>query len=143
MREGGLNYTNEEPEQVMKRLMGFKADGQSLFDNYCNKINEDEGTEKESEGMGAFMQAYRLTGESKVEGVCDFVETLVDAGAKFLVFAHHQVVMDHIESFLDKKKIGNVRIDGKVKTEERHERVQKFQSDPIIRVAILSITAAS
>ena len=40
------------------------------------------------------MQAYKLTGESKVEGVCDFMETLCDAGAKFLVFAHHLTVMD-------------------------------------------------
>jgi hypothetical protein len=35
------------------------------------------------------MEFYRLTGMCKIEGVCDFVENLVDNGAKFLVFAHH------------------------------------------------------
>ena len=35
------------------------------------------------------MSAYRLTGESKIEGVCEFIETLADNGAKFLVFSHH------------------------------------------------------
>lgn len=64
-----------------------------------------------------------MTGESKVDGVCEFIETLVDAGAKFLVFAHHQVVLDKIEEFVRKSKTGFVRIDGKVKTEERHHRV--------------------
>ena len=43
------------------------------------------------------MHAYRLTGESKIAGVCEFIETMVDNGAKFLVFAHHQTVMDGIE----------------------------------------------
>ena len=71
------------------------------------------------------------------------METLTDAGAKFLVFAHHMSVMDKLELFLKKKKIGYVRIDGKVKTEERHNRVHQFQSDTVVRVAILSITAAS
>jgi SWI/SNF-related matrix-associated actin-dependent regulator 1 of chromatin subfamily A len=86
-------------------------------------LKDDEEANKDAEGMGAFMQAYRLTGESKVDGVCEFIETLVDAGAKFLVFSHHQVVMDKMEAFLRKSKTGFVRIDGKVKTEERHNRV--------------------
>lgn len=112
MRDGGLNYAEENPEQVMKRLMGFKnnPDGNSLFDAYCKNLDE-EGN-NQATGMGAFMQAYRLTGESKVEGVCDFIETLLDAGAKFLVFAHHQVVMNKIEQFLAKSKSGYIRIDG-------------------------------
>lgn len=76
--------------------------------------------------MGTFMQAYRLSGESKVDGVCDFIETLSDAGAKFLIFAHHMTVIDRIEQFVQKQKIGYVRIDGRVKPEDRHERVTKF-----------------
>lgn len=104
----------------MKRLMGFKTNQEGLFDNYMKNL-EEEG--QASEGLGTFMQAYRLTGESKIDGVCDFIETLFDAGAKFLVFAHHMVVMDGIEAFAKKHKIGYVRIDGKVKNEDRHERV--------------------
>ena len=42
------------------------------------------------------MTAYRLTGESKVKSVCEFLETLAENGTKFLVFAHHQSVMDEI-----------------------------------------------
>ena len=36
-----------------------------------------------------------------------------------------------------------MRIDGKVQAELRHDRVVAFQTDPKIRAAILSITAAS
>lgn len=41
------------------------------------------------------------------------------------------------------KKVGHVRIDGKVPTEKRHDRVKAFQEDSKIRCAILSIMAAS
>ena len=42
-----------------------------------------------------------------------------------------------------KKKVEYVRIDGKVNPELRHERVSRFQNNEIVRIAILSITAAS
>ncbi len=89
------------------------------------------------------MMAYRLTGLSKVDGVCDFIENLADNGAKFLVFAHHMVMLDGLQKFAEKQKIGFVRIDGQVKPELRHERVKQFQYDNNIRMAILSIMAAS
>ncbi len=70
------------------------------------------------------MQAYRLTGLSKIDGVCEFIEDLAENGAKFLVFAHHMVMLDALERFAEKQKIGYVRIDGKVQPEKRHERVK-------------------
>ena len=54
----------------------------------------------EDNAMGSFMVAYRLTGEAKVKGVCEFIETLFENGAKFLVFAHHKAVMDELQKFL-------------------------------------------
>jgi len=72
------------------------------------------------------MDAYRLTGLSKIEGVCDFIETLVDNGGKFLVFAHHLCMIDALEEFAFKKKFGYVRIDGRVAPEKRYEYVKAF-----------------
>ena len=72
------------------------------------------------------MTAYRLTGMAKVKGVCEFIETLSENGAKFLIFAHHISVMDELQKFLKQKKIGHVRIDGTVPPEKRHERVKAF-----------------
>lgn len=50
-------------------------------------------TKKEEEYI-SFMEAYRLTGLAKVEGVKDFMETLFENGVKFLLFAHHLNVLD-------------------------------------------------
>ena len=80
---------------------------------------------------------------SKIEGVCDFIDTLVDNGAKFLVFAHHLCMLDALEEFANKKKFGYIRIDGQVPPEKRHERVKDFQTKVGVRLAILSLTAAS
>ena len=46
------------------------------------------------EDQGGIMKAYRLSGLAKMNGVCDFIETLADNGAKFLIFAHHRECMD-------------------------------------------------
>jgi len=72
------------------------------------------------------MEAYKLTGLSKVDGVCDFIETLVDNGAKFLVFAHHLCMIDALEEFSQKKNFGYIRIDGRVMSESRHDYVKQF-----------------
>ena len=51
--------------------------------------------------------------------------------------------MDSIEEEVKKQEVGYIRIDGGTKQEIRHENVSKFQNDPNIKVAILSITAMS
>ena len=89
------------------------------------------------------MTAYRLSGEAKLQGSIEFIETLLEADAKFLLFCHHKVVLDSYEEYMKKKKVGYMRIDGSVNPEKRHERVTNFQHNDKIRVAILSITACS
>lgn len=43
------------------------------------------------------MIAYKLTGEAKIDGAKEFIDTLLEAGAKFLLFGHHQSVLDAYE----------------------------------------------
>jgi len=62
---------------------------------------------------------------------------------KFLIFAHHKVVLDAIEEHVIKKKINYMRIDGSVVNEKRHECVNKFQNNDNCRIAILAITACA
>lgn len=66
------------------------------------------------------MTAYRMTSEAKVEGVCEFLETLIDNNVKFLVFAHHFTMLDALEDYAKKQKVGYIRIDGKKSAEARH-----------------------
>ena len=48
---------------------------------------------------------------------------LIDNDLKFIVFAHHQKVLDDIEAFISKQRLRYVRVDGTTSHSERHERV--------------------
>jgi len=89
------------------------------------------------------MNAYRLSGEAKLEGIRDFMDNLIENNCKFIVFAHHKSVMDGLEDYVKKQKVGYIRIDGSTSVDARHERVQAFQNNDDIRIAVLSITACS
>lgn len=72
------------------------------------------------------MNAYSFTGLAKVRGVLEFLETLIENKTKFILFAHHYDVMDAIEDFIVKKKVGYIRIDGQVEATKRYEAVRRF-----------------
>lgn len=50
-------------------------------------------------------QLFRLTGEAKVESVCDYLDYLLEVENRFIVFAHHKVVLDPLERKLREKKV--------------------------------------
>ena len=61
-----------------------------------------------------FRLIYHKTGEAKIKGSLNFINDLIQNDLKFLVFAHHKVVLDGIEEELIKKKEMYIRIDGSV-----------------------------
>ena len=101
--------------------------------------------EKEKNGINndSVMNLYSLSGLAKIKGVLEYISDLLEADEKFLLFAHHQIVLNRIEEFLINKKIKYIRIDGKTQQEMRFEYVKNFQEDKNIKVAILSLNAAS
>lgn len=62
---------------------------------------------------------------------------------KTLVWAHHHVVLDAIQTFCEENKIGFIRIDGRVPDKERVKMVEAFKTQPGIRFAILSLLACN
>ena len=58
------------------------------------------------------MEAYKLTGQAKIEGIKEFIENLIENDVKFLLFAHHTNILDAYEEFCIKKSIKYIRIDG-------------------------------
>jgi len=83
--------------------------------------------------------------EAKVAGVCGYVKELLDAspGLKFLLFAHHQSMLDKLEAHCrDKLKVSLIRIDGGTPQGQRQGLTQRFQTDDHCQVALLGITAA-
>ena len=91
----------------------------------------------------AIMEMYRRTAELKSKAVQEYVEMLLDAGQKFLIFAHHKELMDAIEHSCNRRKgCKFMRIDGSTPATDRSRLVKSFQEDDTVRVAILSIKAA-
>ncbi|CAG0906308.1 unnamed protein product [Cyprideis torosa] len=96
------------------------------------------------ESHGQLMWYFQQTGKAKVKAVCDYLEDLVEAEKKFLCFAHHSDVLDGICEFLaSKKHVKYVRIDGSTSAVERQNRMNLFQYDERVLVAVLSITACN
>ncbi|KAL8244443.1 hypothetical protein R6Q59_010701 [Mikania micrantha] len=84
---------------------------------------------------------YTESAEAKIPAVLDYLGTVVEAGCKFIVFAHHQPMIDSIHQFLLKKKVGCIRIDGGTPAGSRQSLVNDFQEKDSIKVAVLSIKA--
>jgi len=89
----------------------------------------------------SLMQLYESTGICKIDGILEYLTDLRENRLKFLVFAHHQKVLNGIGEGLQKLQVPYIRIDGKTSPEKRQEYVNRFQNDPNCQVAIISITA--
>ncbi|GMH29707.1 hypothetical protein Nepgr_031550 [Nepenthes gracilis] len=84
---------------------------------------------------------YTESAEAKIPAVLDYLGTVIEAGCKFLIFAHHHPMIDSIYQFLLKKKVGCIRIDGNTPAASRQAMVAEFQEKEAIRAAVLSIKA--
>ena len=70
-----------------------------------------------------------LVGLAKAEVAKEYVKNLIPAGEKLLVFGHHHDVLDYLEDFLKKEKIGYERVDGTTANKLRQPAVDRFQED--------------
>ncbi|XP_037705236.1 SWI/SNF-related matrix-associated actin-dependent regulator of chromatin subfamily A-like protein 1 isoform X2 [Choloepus didactylus] len=92
----------------------------------------------------ALILFFNRTAEAKIPSVIEYILDLLESGReKFLVFAHHKVVLDAITNELERKQVQHIRIDGSTSSAEREGLCQKFQLSERHAVAVLSITAAN
>lgn len=118
---------------------------------------------EEPQNRGELMTLWKRTGEAKLPAMWNYITDLLDTGdsmgeddyeqgeegggqpqgRKVLLFAHHISLMDELEKRLSEAKIGFIRIDGRTPPSSRHSLCDQFQHNRKVRVAILSITAAS
>nr|XP_016445129.1 PREDICTED: SWI/SNF-related matrix-associated actin-dependent regulator of chromatin subfamily A-like protein 1 isoform X3 [Nicotiana tabacum] len=84
---------------------------------------------------------YTASAEAKIPAVLDYLGTMVEADCKFLIFAHHQPMIESIHNYLLKKKVGCIRIDGSTPSALRQALVTDFQEKETIKAAVLSIKA--
>ncbi|KAL9962457.1 hypothetical protein ACROYT_G031561 [Oculina patagonica] len=87
---------------------------------------------------------YKHTGLVKIGPVLKYIEDLAQGmESKFIVFFRHCAVRQEIEKKLVAMKIKYICIAGGVASGIRGDLVHSFQNDPKVRIAALSIEAAS
>lgn len=101
------------------------------------------------EGLKALSKMYPTSAAAKLPAVRQYLmdlfeNTEYDANSpkKYIVFGHHQIVLDAVEALCVRQKLQYIRIDGRTPLPVRKSYVDKFQSDPVVQIAVLSMTAA-
>ncbi|XP_065417484.1 SWI/SNF-related matrix-associated actin-dependent regulator of chromatin subfamily A-like protein 1 isoform X5 [Chrysemys picta bellii] len=103
-----------------------------------------KGYRSKQQEKEALLLFYNRTAESKIRSVIEYILELLESGRdKFLVFAHHKIVLNAISKALENKHVGYIRIDGSTSSAERQSLCQKFQFSEKHSVAVLSLTAAN
>ncbi|NXA93641.1 SMAL1 protein, partial [Melanocharis versteri] len=103
-----------------------------------------KGYESKQQEKEALLVFFSRTAEAKIRSVVEYILELLESGNnKFLVFAHHKIMLDAIVAELKKKHIEHIRIDGSTSSAERQALCQKFQLSEKQAVAVLSLTAAN
>lgn len=87
------------------------------------------------------MKLWQLTGDAKLPQVQEYMNELIEQEIKFLVFAHHQSVLNALETFVRQHPAlpGYMRIDGSTPADKRQENVHNFQGQTIRRVPLRAI----
>jgi len=85
-------------------------------------------------------EAGKEGASAKMEALFGQVRPLVEEGHKVLVFSQFVEMLKLISADLAKESIPHLMLTGQ--TENRHELVEKFQSDPAVPVFLLSLKAA-
>uniref|UniRef100_A0A672QW51 SWI/SNF-related matrix-associated actin-dependent regulator of chromatin subfamily A-like protein 1 n=1 Tax=Sinocyclocheilus grahami TaxID=75366 RepID=A0A672QW51_SINGR len=102
------------------------------------------GYHSKSQEKEALMVFFNHTAEAKIRAIVEYISDMLECGReKFLVFAHHKLVLDSITKELAEKGISYIRIDGSTASAERQQLCDRFQSSQKSCVAVLSVTAAN
>ncbi|XP_059708786.1 SWI/SNF-related matrix-associated actin-dependent regulator of chromatin subfamily A-like protein 1 [Haemorhous mexicanus] len=103
-----------------------------------------KGCESKQQEKEALLVYFSRTAEAKIRSVIEYILELLESGNnKFLVFAHHKIMLDAVVAELKKKHVEHIRIDGSTSSAERQALCQKFQFSEKQAVAVLSLTAAN
>ncbi|KAK4725828.1 hypothetical protein R3W88_030745 [Solanum pinnatisectum] len=132
-----LNLGEKEIRQVnvlFRELEVIKGKGKSAQ-------SEEEANSLKFAEKSLISKIYIASAEAKIPAVLDYLGTMVEANCKFLIFAHHQSMIDSIHEYLLKNKVGCIRIDGSTPSALRQDLVTDFQEKETIKAAVLSIRA--
>lgn len=97
---------------------------------------------KSDEAIVAINKCREIAAYAKLTSVIEWIEDFVEEGAKLVVFAHHQKMVDDIHDTLKVRGHGVRKIRGGIGLEERAQAAEDFQNDPDVKVIVLNIASA-
>ncbi|XP_055967956.1 SWI/SNF-related matrix-associated actin-dependent regulator of chromatin subfamily A-like protein 1 [Sorex fumeus] len=119
----------------------MSAKTRAALDAAAKEMTTKNTKQKQKEALFVF---FNRTAEAKIPSIIEYILDLLESGReKFLVFAHHKVVLDAVTKELDRKNVPHIRIDGSTSSADRETLCQQFQLSERHAVAVLSITAAN
>lgn len=124
-------------EPGSSQLLKLIAKENQLYDQYAEALKSGKFE------TPAFSEMSRLRKEialSKAPFVAEHIIGALDEVKKLCLFAHHSDVVDYFIDTL--REFGVVHIDGRTENEARQEAVDRFQTDPNVRIFLGSIQAA-
>ncbi|KAM6080452.1 SWI/SNF-related matrix-associated actin-dependent regulator of chromatin subfamily A-like protein 1 isoform 2-T2 [Theristicus caerulescens] len=132
----------KQRKMVVVAPEGISAKTKAVLAAEAKKMAKGYGSKQQEKE--ALLLFYSRTAEAKIHSVIEYILELLESGNhKFLVFAHHKIVLDAIVAELEKKHVEYIRIDGSTSSAERQSLCQKFQFSEKQAVAVLSLTAAN
>ncbi|KAM7265797.1 hypothetical protein ACFE04_003480 [Oxalis oulophora] len=131
----------ELAEKDMKQINALFRELEIIKSKIKSCKSEEETEALKFSEKNLINKIYINSGEAKIPAVLDYLRTVIEAGCKFLVFAHHHNMIDSIYQFFLKKKIGCIKIDGSTPAASRQALVTDFQEKDSIKAAVLSIRA--
>ncbi|KAM8807019.1 SWI/SNF-related matrix-associated actin-dependent regulator of chromatin subfamily A-like protein 1 [Eudromia elegans] len=132
----------KQRKMVVVAPEGINAKTKAVLADAAKKMAK--GYESKQQEKEALLLFYNRTAEAKIHSVVEYILELLESGKdKFLVFAHHKIVLDAVVAELEKKRVEYIRIDGSTPSAERQSLCQKFQFSEKQIVAVLSLTAAN
>lgn len=130
----------EKMREIVKlENLDLNVNSQKNMSEFASQFQRSSGKDMER----ILILWYKSTAEIKAKAVCLYVEKLLKEKVKFLLFAHHRVMMDAVSSCLDRIGVSYMRIDGQTKSEIRTINVNRFQENEECRVAVLSLGACN
>ncbi|KAI1388866.1 SNF2 family N-terminal domain-containing protein [Hypoxylon trugodes] len=79
---------------------------------------------------------------SKIKALLEDIRG-VDSNVKCIVFSTWRLTLDLIKAGLDREGIQSIRFDGKVSQKDRPAVVERFESDPNVRVMLLTLSCGA
>ncbi|KAH8341602.1 hypothetical protein KR059_011636 [Drosophila kikkawai] len=130
---------NRETVVLDPALVWTNEETKDSLDAFSKELKTSKGRATEE----ILLRFYARTAEVKTRAVCAYVKTLLKEDKKFIIFAHHRVMMDAISDCLSQLKVHYVRIDGQTRSDLRADFVDTFQKKKTCKVALLSLKACN